>query len=82
VYPDAAAVTADFGNNKALAKLSEAERAGLAWLVTRESVTAGEYQQAMGVPNRTAKNHLKRLTELGLLRMTGAARATLYEVMR
>ena len=28
-------------------------------------VTTAGYQAAMGVPNRTAKNHLRKLTELG-----------------
>jgi ATP-dependent DNA helicase RecG len=82
MYPDAASVTADVSDNKALAELSDAERAGWAWLVTRETVTTAEYQEAMGVPNRTAKYQLRRLTELGLLRMVGAGRATHYEVQR
>jgi ATP-dependent DNA helicase RecG len=62
--------------------LSDAERMGWGWLVTRESVTTAEYQEAMGVPNRTAKHHLKKLTALGVLRMVGAGRATRYEVVR
>ena len=65
-----------------LAKLSEAERAGWDWLVARETVTTAEYQEAMGIPVRTARYQLKRLTELGLLRMVGAGRATRYEVLR
>lgn len=81
LYPDAASATIDVGE-KTLAKLSDSERAGWAWLVTRETVTTAEYEEAMAVPNRTAKNHLKKLTELGLLRMTGAGRATRYEVVR
>ena len=63
-------------------QLSDAEQKGWAWLVTRETVTTAEYQEAMRLPNRTAKNHLKKLTRLGLLRMVGAGRATHYEVMR
>jgi ATP-dependent DNA helicase RecG len=62
--------------------LSDAERRGWTWLVTRDTVTTAEYQEALGVPNRTAKNHLRRLTALGLLKMVGAGRATRYEVMR
>lgn len=81
MYPDAASVTADV-DNKALAKLSEPERAGWAWLVTREKVTAVEYEEALDVPRRTALNHLKRLTELGLLEKRGAGRTTSYEVVR
>jgi len=50
--------------------------------VTRETVTTAEYQEAMILPNRTAKNHMKKLTGLGLLRRVGAGRATRYEVVR
>lgn len=65
-----------------LAQLSEAERTGWDWLATRDLVTTAEYQKAMDVPNRTAKNHLKKLTKLGFLKMVGAGRATRYEVVR
>lgn len=47
-----------------------------------EPVTTAEYQEAMGVPNRTAKFHMKRMADLGLLRVVGAGRATRYEVRR
>lgn len=63
-------------------QLTEAERKGWAWLVTQQVITTAEYQRAIKVPNRTAKNHLRKLTELGLLKMTGSARATRYEVAR
>lgn len=79
LYPDVASATAGLGD-KVLARLSDAERAGWAWLVTRETVTTAEYEAAMGVPNRTAKNHLRKLTDLGLLQMAGAGRATRYQV--
>jgi len=65
-----------------LAQLSASEREGWDWLVTRETVTTAQYQEAMGLPNRTAKNHMKKLTDLGLLKMVGAGRATRYEVVR
>ncbi len=63
-------------------QLSEAERLGWSWIVTRTYVTTSEYEKAMSVPNRTAKRQLQKLTELGLLRMVGSARATRYEVVR
>jgi len=81
LYRDAKAATADVGGD-ALGQMSDAERAGWDWIVTKETVSTSEYQDAMGVPNRTAKNHIKRLVELGLLRMKGAGRATRYEVVR
>lgn len=80
MYPDAASATASLGD-KVLAKLSNAERTGWAWLVTRETVTSAEYQEAMEVPERTARFHLKSFSDLGLLRAIGAGRARRYEVL-
>lgn len=81
LYQEAAAAISE-AHGSVVEQLSDAERRGWTWLVTRERVTTAEYQEAMAIPNRTAKNHLKKLTELGLLRMTGAGRATRYEVVR
>lgn len=81
MYPDAASVTADVSDNKALAELSDAERAGWAWLVTREVVTTAQYQAAMELAERTARSHLKHFADLGLVRAEGAARARRYEVV-
>jgi ATP-dependent DNA helicase RecG len=81
LYRNPEAATKTLGG-KVLKSMSKSERAGWVWLATRESVTTAEYQEAMGLPNRTAKNHLKKFTELGLLFMTGAGRATRYEVVR
>jgi ATP-dependent DNA helicase RecG len=78
----AAAAAIPVAAGDAAEQFSDSERKGWAWLVTRETVTAAEYQEAMNVPNRTAKNHLRKLTALGLLRMVGAGRATHYEVVR
>jgi ATP-dependent DNA helicase RecG len=82
MYPDVASATADMGDNKALAALTDAERTGWEWLVTRETVTTAEYQEAMGLADRTARLHLKRFADLGLVRAEGAARARRYEVVR
>lgn len=65
-----------------LAKLSKKERLGWEWLATETTVTTAMYQEAMEIPNRTAKNHLRKLTELGLLKRVGAGRATKYKVVR
>ena len=63
-------------------RLTKAEMAGWQWLSTRDRVTTSEYEEAVGVPNRTAKNHIKKLVDLGLLRRRGAGPATFYEVVR
>ena len=81
LYQEASAAISD-DHRDILGQLSEAERAGWTWLVTRDTVTTAEYQDAMGLPNRTAKNHMKKLTDLGLLRREGAGRATRYKVVR
>lgn len=64
---------------RVLGELSRAERAGWEWLSTRRSVTSAEYEEAMGVPNRTALNHLMRFSKLGLIRKVGSGPATRYE---
>lgn len=81
LYTEAKAAVADV-RGEVLARLSPAERNGWKWLVTQTEVTTAGYQKETGVPNRTAKNHLSKLTELGLLRRRGAGRATRYEVVR
>ena len=65
-----------------LAALSPSEREGWDWLATQNSVSTAEYQEAMGIPNRTARNHMRKLCELGLLKPVGAGRARRYEVVR
>ena len=81
LYRSASAAVRGLGDEVAEG-LSKAERAGWEWLATKDTVTAAEYQAAMDLPNRTAKNHMKKLTGLGLLRMAGAGRATRYMVVR
>ena len=56
--------------------------AGWEWFSTRDRVTRAEYEQAVGIPNRTAKNHIHKLVKLGLLRRKGAGPAIFYEVVR
>ena len=61
-------------------RLTKAEVAGWQWLSTKERVTTSEYEEAMNVPNRTAKNHIKKLVDMGLLKRRGAGPATFYEL--
>jgi ATP-dependent DNA helicase RecG len=62
-------------------ELSKSERVGWQWLVTQDTVTSTAYAETMGVPIRTALNHLRQFTKLGLLRKTGSGRATQYHVV-
>jgi ATP-dependent DNA helicase RecG len=65
-----------------LASLSQAEQDGWPWIASQETVTSSQYAKATGVPNRTALNHLKRFTSLGLLEKKGSGPATRYRVLR
>lgn len=65
-----------------LKALSSAEIAGWEWLAARDITTTAEYAEAMGIPVRTARYHLSHLSEMGILRVVGAGRATRYEVIR
>jgi len=65
-----------------LDKLSKSERSGWEWLSLRNHVTSAGYAEAMGLPYRTAMNHLRRFQKLGLLDKTGAARATEYRARK
>ncbi len=63
-------------------QLTKAEMSAWEWFSTKDRVTTAEYEQAMGIPNRTAKNHINKLVKLGLLRRKGAGPATFYELVR
>jgi len=63
-------------------QLTKAELAGWEWFSTKNRVTTAEYEEAVGIPNRTAKNHINKLVKLGLLRRRGAGPSTFYEVVR
>jgi ATP-dependent DNA helicase RecG len=69
-------------DSKVLKELSRSEESGWQWLATRKETTSTEYATALKVPNRTALNHLKRFTELGLLSRMGSGPATRYRVVR
>jgi ATP-dependent DNA helicase RecG len=60
--------------------LSNLEMVGWGFLSTRTEATQHEYARYLGVNARTAQRHLTHLVELGLLRRTGLARATKYQV--
>ncbi len=77
--PEAAVSTL---TNEIQDQLSKAEIIGWEWISKRDLVTTAEYEEAMKLPNRTAKNHIHKMKKLGLLKMIGAGRATRYKVIR
>jgi ATP-dependent DNA helicase RecG len=62
--------------------LSKSEQRGWQWIATRETITSGEYAQSLGLPYRTAMNHLRKFQTSGLLEKTGSGRATEYRIVR
>lgn len=55
----------------------------IGWTVKHvPAIASGEYATAMRISNRTALNHLKHFTEIGLIRKLGSGPATRYEVVR
>jgi Fic family protein len=46
----------------------------------RGGITSSEYLKVMNVSERTARNHLKRMVDLGLLRVEGEGKATKYVI--
>lgn len=62
-------------------ELSDAERKGWQWLMTRGRSKSTQYAKAMGIDERTGRRHLNRFVELGLARKSGSARATDYEAI-
>jgi|CXWL01.1.fsa_nt_gi ATP-dependent DNA helicase RecG len=81
IYRSPAAAVRGLGD-EVLEGLSKAERVGWEWLATKQTVTSVEYAEAIRIPNRTALNHLKHFSELGLVRKLGLGPATRYEVIR
>jgi ATP-dependent DNA helicase RecG len=61
--------------------LSKSERKGWQWLSKRGKTNSSEYAAAMAVEPRTARRHLTRFEELGLVKRTGAGPSLGYEVI-
>jgi ATP-dependent DNA helicase RecG len=64
-----------------LASLNKSEQEGWQWLATKGNAKSSEYAAALGVDDRTARRHLTRFVELGLVRKTASGPATEYEVV-
>lgn len=81
IYADAEAALTSRGPG-VLEELSPAEQEGWKWISAQEGFSTADYESALGVPNRTARNHITTFLKLGLLRRHGRGRATRYEVIR
>lgn len=60
--------------------LNVAEQNGWQWLTTAGKASSSEYAEALGLEPHTARRHLNRFVELGLVTRTGRTRGTTYEV--
>lgn len=81
IYRSAESAARGLGGS-AVGALNPDERRGWLFLATRPGTTMAGYARHMGFDPRKAQRHLRRFVELKLLRRTGAARATKYEVVR
>jgi len=68
-------------DSKVLEALNEKERKGWQWLATKGKTKSSQYARSMQVDDRTARRHLNRFVELGLVRKTGSGPSTEYEVI-
>ncbi len=61
--------------------LNTIEKEGYEIIRIRDSITSSEYLKLLAVSERTARNHLKKMVYLGLLRVEGDGKATKYIVI-
>jgi ATP-dependent DNA helicase RecG len=64
-----------------LASLTESEKNGWEWLATIGKTKTKSYAGQMQLDVRTAQRHLNHFLELGLVKKSGLARSTEYEVV-
>ncbi|MBE3064676.1 MAG: hypothetical protein IMZ69_06625 [Spirochaetes bacterium] len=76
--PEAAAATLA---PEVLGALNRAEQEGWQWMAKMGRAKSSQYARAMRVEERTARRHLSRLEELGLVKKTGSGPSTEYEII-
>ena len=64
-----------------LKSLSKSEQKGWQWLATQGRTSSIHYADIMKIEPRTARRHLNRFEELGLVRKTGSGPSIEYEVI-
>ncbi|MBK9097537.1 MAG: hypothetical protein IPM14_05285 [bacterium] len=78
IYTKVSAQPSSIEIQEKLKSLSTSEKQGYEFIRIRGSITSPEYMSAMDVSERTARNHLKKMVDLGLLKVEGEGRATKY----
>lgn len=61
--------------------LGKSEQKGWQWLATQGRTSSSYYADIMKIETRTARRHLNRFEELGLVRKTGSGPSIQYEVI-
>jgi ATP-dependent DNA helicase RecG len=64
-----------------LESLTDSEQRGWQWLATKGRAKSSQYAKAMRLEDRTARRHLNRFLELGLVRKAGSGPSTEYAVV-
>ncbi|MDP3148155.1 MAG: ATP-binding protein [Ignavibacteria bacterium] len=67
--------------NEKLKELNSKENQGFENIRVHGNITSSEYRTIMNVSGRTARNHLKKMVDLGLLKVEGEGKATKYVVI-
>lgn len=80
IYTKAGAKPTSIDIQEKLKELSSDEKKGYDLIRNLGKINSGEYQNLVGVSERTARRHLNKMTELGLLQVEGAGRATIYKL--
>lgn len=66
-----------------LEKLSTSEREAWKLIVSKDFVTASEYVSLLGdIDRKTAQRHLKKFSDLGMVKAEGAGRSLKYKVLK
>jgi len=80
IYTKAGAKPSSLEIQDKVKELSTEEKKGFDLIRNRGQITSSEYQNLIGVSERTARRHLSKMSELGLLIIVGAGRATIYKL--
>lgn len=81
VYTKIGAKPASIDIQDKVKELKPKERDGYEIIRTRGSVSSKEYSRILGVSERAARYHLKKMVDLGLLNVEGESKATKYVII-
>lgn len=81
IYTKPGAIPASGAIQDKLKELNSSERDGYEKIRIKGMTTSSEYMDLLGVSERTARYHLKKMADLGLLRVEGEGKATQYFII-